>query len=59
MPTASDMLEAIDSCLRLDEDFQLTEWEEKFVISITRLVKTGRTLSQAQATRLEAIYDRT
>jgi hypothetical protein len=58
-PTAKDMLEAINTCLKLDEDFELTEWEENFVISVEDRVKKGQTLSEKQLTALETIYDRT
>jgi hypothetical protein len=59
MTTARDMIEAIETCIRLDEDFSLSEWEEKFVIDIGEKVKAGRTLTEKQAEVLEQIYDRT
>ena len=34
MATPKEMLEAIETCVKLDEDFELSEWEEGFVISI-------------------------
>jgi hypothetical protein len=59
MTKPNEMLEAIETCVRLDEDFELSEWEEKFVIDIGDKLKKGQTLSDKQAERLESIYDRT
>lgn len=59
MATPQDMLEAVNTCLKLDEDFSLTEWEENFIISLEDQVKQGRTLSPKQLERLESIYDKT
>jgi hypothetical protein len=59
MASPADMLEAIDTCLRLDDEFELDEWEEKFVIDIGAKLKAGTTLSPKQLEKLEAIYDRT
>jgi hypothetical protein len=59
MATPQDMIEAIETCVKLDDSFELSEWEEKFVIDITDRVKSGRTLSEKQLERLESIYDRT
>jgi|WetSurMetagenome_2_1015567.scaffolds.fasta_scaffold1120149_2 hypothetical protein len=60
MPTtARDMLEAIDSCVRADDEFELSEWEEKFVIDLHAKVRNGVTLTPRQVERLESIYDRT
>jgi hypothetical protein len=59
MTTPADMLEAINTSLKLDEDFSLTEWEENFVISLEGQVKKGRTLTPKQLERLESIYDKT
>jgi rRNA processing protein Krr1/Pno1 len=63
MPTPTtpfkDMIEAIESCVKLDDAFELSEWEEKFVIDIGDKLKKGQTLSEKQAERLESIYDRT
>jgi hypothetical protein len=52
-------MEAINTCLKLDEDFELSEWEENFVISIEEQLKKGRGLTEKQIERLESIYDRT
>ena len=59
MESAQDMVEAIDTCIRLDDDFELDEWEEGFYISIRELVLAGRTLSTKRMASLEKIYDRT
>ena len=59
MATPKEMLEAIETCVKLDEDFELSEWEEGFVISIGDRLKSGQTLSDKQVERLESIYDRT
>ena len=53
------MVEAIETCLKLDDAFELSEWEENFVISVTEQISKGRTLSEKQLERLESIYDRT
>lgn len=58
-PTPKDMLEAINSCIKLDEDFELSEWEETFVISVETQISAGKSLSPKQVERLESIYDRT
>jgi len=57
--TPKDMIEAIETCVKLDDSFELSEWEEKFVIDIGDKLKKGQTLSEKQAERLESIYDRT
>lgn len=57
--TPADMLEAIETCVRLDEDFELSEWEENFVIDIGDRLKKGIALSDRQSERLASIYDRT
>lgn len=59
MATPKDMIEAIETCVKLDDDFELSEWEEKFVIDIGDKLKRGITLSEKQLERLESIYDRT
>lgn len=59
MATPQEMIEAIETCVKLDEDFELSEWEEKFVIDIGDKLKKGQSLSDKQAERLESIYDRT
>lgn len=59
MPTPQDMIEAIETCVKLDEDFELTEWEEKFVIDLGDKLKQGIKLSEKQIERLESIYDKT
>lgn len=59
MITPNDMIEAINTCLKLDEDFELSEWEENFVINIEEQLKKGRKLTEKQIERLESIYDRT
>jgi len=59
MPTPQEMIEAIETCTRLDDEFQLSDWEEKFVIDIGDKLKSGQTLSVKQLNRLEVIYDRT
>lgn len=59
MPTPKDMLEAINTCIRLDEDFELSEWEEDFVINIEERLAKGQSLSEKQTKILESIYDRT
>jgi len=59
MPTSKEMFEAIEMCLKLDEEFELSEWEENFIINIGGLIKKERTLSVKQVERLESIYDRT
>jgi hypothetical protein len=53
------MVEAIETCVKLDDSFELSEWEEKFVIDIGDKLKKGQTLSEKQTERLESIYDRT
>jgi hypothetical protein len=53
------MLEAINTSLKLDEDFTLTEWEENFVVSLEDKVGRGMTLTPKQLERLESIYDKT
>jgi len=59
MTTPNDMMEAINTCLKLDENFELSEWEENFVISIEEQLNKGRRLTEKQIERLESIYDRT
>lgn len=60
MPTVPDMIEAINTCARLDDEFELSEWEEKFLIDIQdKVVKGDYSLSPRQVVRLESIYDRT
>jgi len=59
MASPVEMIEAIETCVRLDEVFELTEWEETFVIDIGEKVKKGIALSPKQLERLESIYDRT
>jgi len=59
MATPQDMVEAIETCVKLDDSFELSEWEEKFVIDIGDKLKKGQTLSEKQTERLESIYDRT
>lgn len=59
MPTPLEMVEAIETCLKLDDDFELTEWEENFVIDIGDKLKKGFSLSVKQIERLESIYDKT
>ena len=59
MPSVSDMLDAINTCARLDDEFELSEWEENFLISVEEQVHKGSTLSERQIQRLESIYDRT
>lgn len=59
MATPKEMLEAIETCVKLDEDFELSEWEEKFVIDVGERVTRGQGLSVKQLERLESIYDRT
>jgi hypothetical protein len=58
-PTVQDMVEAINSSLKLDEEFALSEWETDFFISIEAQVKRGRSLSEKQVESLTRIYDRT
>jgi len=58
-PTVQDMVEAINSSLKLDEEFTLSEWETDFFISIEAQVKRGRSLSEKQVESLTRIYDRT
>jgi len=58
-PNPKDMLEAINTCIRLDEDFELSEWEEDFVIDIEYRLAKGQSLSEKQLKSLEGIYDRT
>jgi hypothetical protein len=53
------MVEAINSSLKLDEEFALSEWETDFFISIEAQVKRGRSLSEKQVESLTRIYDRT
>lgn len=53
------MIEAINTCSRLDDEFELSEWEEKFLIDIEAKSLGGTTLSPKQVERLESIYDRT
>jgi len=53
------MLEAVNDCLRLDEDFELDEWEENFIISVEEQLQKGRVLTAKQLKKLESIYDRT
>jgi hypothetical protein len=53
------MIEAINDCLRLDEEFELDEWEENFVINIEERFQKGGTLTPKQIKKLESIYDRT
>jgi len=58
--TPNEMLEAINTCLKLnDEEFELSEWEENFVISIEAKLKNNQTLTPKQIERLESIYERT
>lgn len=59
MATTEDMLEAIETCIKLDEDFSLSEWEEKFVIDIGDSVRNGRSLSEKQLEILVQLYDKT
>lgn len=59
MASPKEMIEAIESCVKLDESFELSEWEEKFVISIGEKLNKGFSLSLKQTERLESIYDRT
>jgi hypothetical protein len=54
-----EMMEAINDCVRLDEEFELTEWEENFIINIEERLGKGWTLTPKQIERLESIYDRT
>lgn len=56
---ADEMIEAIETCLRLDEDFELDEWEEAFFISLQTKLKAGGKLTEKQLAKLEEIYDRT
>lgn len=57
-PSAADMIEAINSCLKADV-LTLSEWEESFFISIEEQVNKGRSLSEKQLSKLEVIYNRT
>ena len=59
MTTPNDMIEAIETCVKLDDKFELSEWEENFVISVGDQLKKGRNLSEKQLERLESIYERT
>jgi hypothetical protein len=59
MPSVPDMLEAINTCARLDDEFELSEWEENFIIDIEGKSHKGEALSPRQIARLESIYDRT
>jgi hypothetical protein len=59
MASPKDMIEAIETCVKLDDDFELSEWEEKFVIDLGDKLKRGITLSEKQLERLDSIYDRT
>jgi hypothetical protein len=59
MATNADMLEAIETCIKLDEDFSLSEWEEKFVIDVGDRIRKGLTLSEKQLAILEQLYDKT
>jgi len=59
MATPIDMIEAIETCVKLDDSFELSEWEEKFIIDIGDKLKRGQRLSEKQTERLESIYDRT
>lgn len=60
MPPVQDMIEAINTAARLDDEFELTEWEENFLIDIqAKLAEPGVKLSPLQVGRLESIYDRT
>ena len=54
-----EMLEAINTCIRLDDEFRLSEWEENFIIDMEKLVEKGVALSPQRRARLESIYDRT
>jgi hypothetical protein len=53
------MLEAIGSCVRLDEDFDLDEWQQEFVISIEEQLKRSGSITEKQYAKLEEIYDKT
>jgi len=57
--TPKDMVEAIETCIRLDADFELDEWEENFFTSVQEKVQKDYTLSEKQLASLEKIYDRT
>lgn len=59
MPSIADMLDAINTCARLDDEFELSEWEENFLISVEDQFLKGLQLSQLQVQRLESIYERT
>jgi len=59
MATPLDMIGAINDCLRLDEDFELDEWEEDFVINIEERLQRGQNLTAKQLKKLESIYNRT
>lgn len=59
MESAKDMAEAIDTCVRLDDEFELDEWEENFYISVRDKALAGGSLSPKQMVVLEKIYDRT
>lgn len=59
MESAKDMVEAIDTCIRLDDDFELDEWEENFYINIREKVLAGQIMSTNRMASLEKIYDRT
>lgn len=54
-----DMVEAIETCIRLDSDFELDEWEEGFFTSVQDKVQKDYTLTEKQLASLEKIYDRT
>jgi len=57
--TPQDMIEAINTCIKLDDNFELTEWEEEFVINIEERLEEGKSLTAKQMKSLQGIYDRT
>ena len=59
MESAKDMVEAIETCVRLDDEFELDEWEETFFISVRDKALAGLSLTPRQLASLEKIYDRT
>lgn len=59
IPTVQDMIDAINTSIKLNEDFSLSEWETDFFISVEAQAKRGRSLSERQVESLTGIYDRT
>lgn len=46
----------VNDCLARDS--QLTEWEQGFIRSIHEQLESGRDLTEKQAARLDAIWER-